>query len=358
MMKKRGKWLCLIVVFCFLFAGCGQRSNEVLSGEELMGNYKKAGQTEETVYQKLADGEPVRIAVLGDSIGFGIGTETENTWGYLLYYALAGEYGSLVTLDNLSIGGTTSYTGYYQFMRKLYDEPGTVYDLVIICYGHNDMPEDFALLYESILRSVKRHDPSCQIITILESSQREYTDKIRTIQDLSDRYGADVADTIEAFAASGQPYESLTDDGTHPNAEGYQLYFETIRQVIDRNVDQDKGAVPLPEPLDEKVRLFDECSFIAAEECAVEDGIYRFDTERPVLGIVVDRSVRGGDYVIKVDGTVRWDDSTKTENEYNWVNAVLIDRAVPSEAEVSAEFPEAGTEGSFLGFLTSGETVG
>lgn len=200
--------------------------------------------------QKLRTGQPIRVAILGDSNAAGTGTTPEHDWTFLFKTWLSAAYGSQVTLDNYAIGGTDSYTGYYlaETAMKTALTNAAPYDLLILCYGHNDDTETFALNYESLLYSVKKQNPSSQLITVLESSQQSYTDKMQTILDLSARYGADVADTILGFALSPLPSERLSDDGIHPNTEGHLIYFEMIGSILAKCVAENRPALPLPAP--------------------------------------------------------------------------------------------------------------
>ena len=79
---------------------------------------------------------------------------------------------SKVSVTNVSMGGNASYAGYVRTMA-LNDDVN--YDLAIICYGQNDSTDGFSTNYESIIRAIRSKYPDCSIISILESSQREYT---------------------------------------------------------------------------------------------------------------------------------------------------------------------------------------
>ena len=118
------------------------------------------------------------------------------------------------------------------------------YDLAIICYGQNDSTDGFSTNYESIIQAVRTKYPDCSIISILESSQREYTEKMTTIQSICEHYSIPVADTIAAFNNSGKAYDDLTGDGVHPNEAGQEIYFETVKSVIDDNVAASTGKMP------------------------------------------------------------------------------------------------------------------
>lgn len=116
-------------------------------------------------------------------------------------------------------------------------------DLAIICYGQNDRTDGFSTNYESIIRTIRTKYPDCSIISILESSQREYTEKMTTIQSICEHYGIPVADTIDAFNNSGKAYDDLSSDGVHPNDAGQEIYFETVKAVIDDNVAASTGKM-------------------------------------------------------------------------------------------------------------------
>lgn len=77
----------------------------------------------------------------------------------------------------------------------------------------------------------------------MESSQREYTEKMTTIQSICEHYDILVADTIAAFNNSGKAYDDLTVDGIHPNDAGQEIYYETVKAVIDDNVAASTGKM-------------------------------------------------------------------------------------------------------------------
>lgn len=214
----------------------------------------------DSFFQKLADGLNVSILIVGDSIGAGTGTgaETANgTWYTLLREELWQQYHVRAELTN----GNTSYAGYAR-VASLKDQQG--YDLAIICYGENDAKEDFSLYYESIIRTIRRKYPDCSVLSILESSQRAYTEKMQIIQQLSDAYGYLVVDTIAPFLTN---YDMLTGDGIHPNDKGQQIYFEEVFSVISKGVEEYRGKDPdMPSPVNASVADFDAFKAVTVDE--------------------------------------------------------------------------------------------
>ena len=184
----------------------------------------------DSFYQKLVDGFDVNVLIVGDSIGVGI---NETSWAGLLASYLQTTYKCKVNLTNVSMGGNSSYAGY---ARTLMLDDGVDYDLAVICYGQNDREQDFSLYYESIIRALRSKFSKCSVISILESSQRTYTNKMTTIQKICEHYNIPVADTIAAFANSGKEYSELCSDNVHPNDEGKVIYFETVKNIVDKDV--------------------------------------------------------------------------------------------------------------------------
>lgn len=201
----------------------------------------KQQEAEDSFYQKLADGFDVNVLVVGDSIGAGAGTQMDGQqWYTQLQTYLRTVNKSKVSVTNVSMGGNASYAGYVRTMAL---NDNVNYDLAIICYGQNDGTDGFSTNYESIIRAIRSKYPDCSIISILESSQREYTEKMTTIQSICEHYGIPVADTIDAFNNSGKDYDDLSNDGVHPNDVGQGIYFETVKSVIDDNVAASTGRM-------------------------------------------------------------------------------------------------------------------
>ena len=179
-------------------------------------------------YQKAACGQDVSFLVVGDSI-------TYSTWPDDVAAWLGFNYGIECELRNMSMPSNTSYAGYVTVNRLEADEQ---YDFVMVCYGQNDEPEDFELYYEALLRAVLEKNPNCSVICVLESSQREYTEKIQTIQALAEYYKLQTADAIFTFDHSGRTYMELLYDGVHPNVYGNELYVQCVTEVIAGQVEK------------------------------------------------------------------------------------------------------------------------
>lgn len=242
-------------------------------------------EAKDSFYQKLADGFDVKILVAGDSIGACSGASSSSTkWTTLMKNHLKEKYGVRAQITNVSVGGGTAYTDYVR-TQALPDN--REYDLAIICCGQNDSNNNFGLRYEALIRTINAKYEKCSIISILESSQRSYTEKMITIQTLAEHYDIFVADTIAPFAdGSRGEYSALTADGIHPNDAGYAIYADVINKIIDSAVAEYKGYNAEPTvPLYEGVEDFDNFTFIKAKEFERCENTFTYTLSSSVSGI-------------------------------------------------------------------------
>lgn len=258
----------------------------------------------------------LKVLIVGDSIGEGAGASDPSLkwYKYLIPY-MKETYGVKLDITNVSMGGNTSYAGYVRVM-ELDDKED--YDLAIICYGENDKPENFSLYYESILWAISNKYPSCRLMTILESSQRDYTEKIQIIQSLSEHYGAYVADTIAAFNNSGRPYEELCDDGTHPNDEGQKVYYEIVKTLMDDFYENRvQEALPVVEAVNSHISDFKNFRYYPVEDFQkIDEYTYELEIETLPGMLGIDYTCVKGENLI----TVYADDQIICEKQIVWNN--------------------------------------
>lgn len=251
-------------------------------------------------YQKIAHRTDVNILIVGDSIGAGTGaSEINKSWPTLLSTVIKDKYGVNCNITNISMGGNTSYAGYVQ-TKSLNNNID--YDLSIICYGQNDSEEDFSLYYESIIRAIQSKYKNCEIISILESSQREYTTKMQEIRLLDKYYNIPIADTIFSFNNSGINYENLSNDGVHPSDKGHEIYMKTILNLINENLDKNEIYFKSNlNPYNNDAVKFDTFKYISVGEFEkINDTTYELKT-KPIYGIMgIDYSFESGNNLAKI----------------------------------------------------------
>ena len=309
------------------------------------------------IYQKLKNGRYVNILIVGDSIGAGTGASgSECQWFSLLTEWMHQTYGVEYTLTNISMGGNTSYAGY---ARTMILEDGIDYDLAIICYGENDSEEGFSSNYEAIIRGIREKYTACNMISILESSQKTYTNKMQEIKRLADYYGIPVADTIKAFQESGYQETELAEDGTHPGDAGQKLYFETLRDVILNQLAKDESftkaklsAVNQDAMEYESFRYYPVDCFVRTDEFTWE-----METE-PINGkIGVYRSYDAGNCTLKVLNNDVLLKETVVDWQYEFSQTYfekISEEVYTIDGNIKLVFASAGQADEFEGLLFTG----
>lgn len=316
----------------------------------------KQQEAEDSFYQKLADGFDVNVLIVGDSIGEGAGTETDGQqWFKQLQTYLQNVNKGKVSVTNVSMGGNTSYAGYVRTMA-LNDDVD--YDLAIICYGQNDRTDGFSTNYESIIRTIRTKYPDCSIISILESSQREYTEKMTTIQSICDHYGIPVADTIAAFNNSGKSYDDLTKDGVHPNDAGQTIYYETVKAVIDENVTASTGKMEDADVINADVHKFDNFIWYGADTDfeRVDDTTFTLNASASgILGI--DYTFESGDNKadIYVDGELYKSPTVTFNYDFSQRHIMVVSDDCTVEKEIKVVFNSKEQADGFQGMCFSWE---
>lgn len=316
----------------------------------------KQQEAEDSFYQKLADGFDVNVLIVGDSIGAGAGTETDGQqWFKQLQTYLRTVNKSKVSVTNVSMGGNTSYAGYVRTMA-LRDDVN--YDLAIICYGQNDGYEGLSTNYEAMVRVIRSKYPDCSIISILESSQREYTPNIVAIQNICEHYSIPVADTIAAFNNSGKAYDDLTGDGVHPNEAGQKIYFETVKSVIDDNVAASTGKMTDVDVINADVHKFDNFVWYDASSDfeRVDDTTFTISTSASgVLGI--DYTYESGDNKadIYVDGELFESPMVTFDYDFSQRHILVVSDDCTVKNEIKVVFNTKEQADGFKGMCFSWE---
>ena len=311
----------------------------------------KQKEAEDSFYQKLVDGFDVNVLVVGDSIAEG--GQGEKGWCTLLQNNLRKTYGNSVSFTNVSMGGNASYAGYVRTMA-LNDDVD--YDLAIICYGQNDGADGFSTNYESIIRAIRSKYPDCSIISILESSQRTYTEKMTTIQSICEHYSIPVADTIAAFNDSGKAYDDLTGDGVHPNDAGQEIYFETVKAVINDNVTASTGKMTDTDVINADVHKFDNFVWYDASSDfeRVDDTTFTISVSATgVLGI--DYTYESGDNKadIYVDGELFESPTVTFDYDFSQRHIMVVSDDCTVKSEIKVVFNTKEQADGFKGMCFS-----
>lgn len=314
----------------------------------------KQKKADDSFYQKLADGFDVNVLVVGDSIGEAAGASSYDTfWMSLLQESIQNTYKGKVSFKNISMGGNTSYAGYVRTMAL---DDDTDYDLAIICYGQNDSTEGFSAYYESIIRAIRSKYPDCSVISILESSQREYTEKMTTIQSICSHYGIPVADTIAAFNNSDKAYGDLTEDGVHPNDAGQTIYYETIKDVIDENVAASTGKMKDADVINTDACKLDNFVWYGSEKDFIRENDVTYVINVSASGIMgIDYTFESGDNKadIYVDGKLYESPTVFFDYDFSQRHIMVVSADCTVEKEIRIIFNNKEQADGFRGICFS-----
>ena len=267
-----------------------------------------------TIYEKIAEGSSFDYLIIGDSIGRGSGAENkELSWFNQMEALIKEDYGSRGRQHLIVQSGATAFEGIYKLQKTRQTQN---MDLIFIVFGENDrkfmQPDEFSFFYEKLIRNAKELYPNAELITFVETplKQEAYA---KEIQRISVHYGAKCLDMRIPFEKSGIRPEHLTSDMVHPNGNGYQLYAQTILELIKTNIQKDAVVASIPNPLmkNEFIQFEDNKEIIANKGFFLENGIYvsrnpggylEYKFHGPILGVKMIRNEEGGMVNVYIDG--------------------------------------------------------
>ena len=234
------------------------------------------------LYQKLKEGLQVNALFLGN----GSATSTSSGQHHWVFDAVAyweQHFGIDIQGGNYARVNTTAFYGYT--MMNEYPR-GLRYDLVVVCYGAQDDPADFAFYYDGLLRSIKNQNAKCEIFCIIEANAAGYNENAETVRLLSDYYGAVCIDMIQYFKDNGVNFDSAL-DGLNPTTEGSDTYLEAIKTVVQENVSAGRKVPERTASYDAKADCFDKFTFVEAKSLSrATPTSYEYVTHDPVVGIM------------------------------------------------------------------------
>ena len=299
-----------------------QATQQRLSDQQLLSLER---QLNDSFYQRLQDKLPVRVLVVGDGYGAGMGaSQAARSWAQRLKASLAMKYGVTVELTNVSLSEQNGGFGAWAALRQQPDgaatamlaemvgdgraevaKDGTIsaegwnntmshafrkdeYDLAIVSLGMTDDPSQFPTWYEAVLRGLREKYRQCSVISLLSSQALtspelgfadENTEALRTI---SKQYHADVVNvgmemldpegakngaTASEIDSSNPAIQKYTVEGLYLNDAGQSFLADTLQKFIDQKVANAQGytagEVTL---LDPAVEALDEFHYIPIAE--------------------------------------------------------------------------------------------
>ena len=245
-----------------------QATQQRLSDQQLLSLER---QLNDSFYQRLQDQLPVRVLVVGDGYGAGMGaSQAARSWAQRLKASLAMKYGVTVELTNISLSEQNGGFGAWASLRQQSDgaatamlaemvgdgraevaKDGTIlaegwnntmshafrkdeYDLAIVSLGMTDDPSQFPTWYEAVLRALREKYRQCSVISLLSSQALtspelgfadENTEALRTI---SKQYHADVVNV---------GMEMLDPEGAGKGATTSEIAQKAVAMAADSGAD-------------------------------------------------------------------------------------------------------------------------
>ena len=296
-------------------------------------------------YTNVIDKLPINILINGDSIGDGLYTSA-------LSSVIESEFGSKVQIDNISLPGNTSFAGFCQ--NNINYQPEKSYDLIFLCYGQNDLDSDnFSFDYENLLRSTIIKYPDAQILPILESSQKTYSNKIKKIMELCEYYNIAYVDTIHSFNASGFPYQQLTLDGIHPNTLGYKIYCQEIVNVLHTCLsEKQNGKAKLKNPINPSCNNFTNTIYVSKNDMVITDGVYSYHTDQTINAIGIDRTLSPGQHNLNLQVNDSYYDLSYSWNydfEQRHIEQITLNTSNGTSIQIAS--PDDTADGYFNGII-------
>lgn len=249
-------------------------------------------------YQKLREGLQVNALFLGNGASTAV-SSGQRQWVFDAVAHWERTFGLDIQGGNYARVNTTAFYGYT--MMNEYPR-GLRYDLVVVSYGAQDDPADFAFYYDGLLRSIKNQNAKCEIFCVIEANADGYSENAETVRLLSDYYGAVCIDMIQYFKDNGVNFETAL-DGINPTPEGSDVYLEAIKSVVQENLDSGRKVPERTATYDAKATCFDKFSFVEAKALSKDTVTsYEYVTDDPVVGIMYYNTSDGGTIRIYSDG--------------------------------------------------------
>lgn len=199
---------------------------------------KQKSDEEINFYGKLMQSMDVNILILGDEISLSDGSsDYHNTWYSLFKSWLESTYRAHTTLKVLGESGATAYRG-----KEIFDaaKDTTDFDLVITCFGRNDMANaiqvsDFSQNYNDLIYALRSKNNNCIILPLLSNDLPENNDYRNATIQLCNDNSLKYVDALDGFVNSGIPVNTLTANNL-PADSGYKIYANCFSKIISQEV--------------------------------------------------------------------------------------------------------------------------
>ena len=195
----------------------------------------------ENFYKKLAKKEKVKVLIIGDGIALSEGkTSEDGVWQNGVSYIIKNTYGCESEVVSLAKNKSKVSDG----IKVVGNNDVKDYDLIITCFGHNDSRDkisidEFKTNYVTLITKLKEANGNVIIMPIVESTLEKDNVYRNAIINTCSESSIDYADMKLAFEKSGIIERNLENNDL-PNNTGYQIYTQTIGEVIKAGMAKNK----------------------------------------------------------------------------------------------------------------------
>ncbi|MCM1335279.1 MAG: SGNH/GDSL hydrolase family protein [Bacteroides sp.] len=199
----------------------------------------------ENVLRRAKNGEEITVAYVGGSITEGLTAGAEKCWARLSYEWLCETLPeATINYVNAGMSGTPSTLGVIRAERDVLAPEGDP-DIVFIEFAVNDGQDALSKnAYESLVRRMLSLDRDTAVVLLFTVLKNGYSCETAHMKPIGEHYDLPMISVGMAlndeFASGRTPWETYSDDESHPNEWGHVLvkdfvahYFETILDGLD-----------------------------------------------------------------------------------------------------------------------------
>lgn len=250
--------------------------SSIAQTELLYSDYINSREKLRGTHRRLCEDKKLNIVYFGGSVtsGYGASDAEQSSWraSCTEWFKQSFPDAEINAYDS-SIGGSGSMLGAF---RCEHDVNALTPDLVFVDLAVNDLYcqtsfDDVKLYYESIVRQIKTSFPDCDIIALYITDQSNATgdnggmfDQLLAQEEIAKYYKLPSillgnAACSRFDASNADEWSKYFVDIVHPNDDGYALYFDAIRELLETELIYDAPSEDeaLPYALPEKLSSTD-----------------------------------------------------------------------------------------------------
>ena len=199
----------------------------------------------EDFYQKLRDGQSIKILVLGDDTVSAQQSSDSDNWINLLTEKLHTAYKATFNVTYAPQIPTNVAEGFIQY-EKLRSGSDSQYDLIFLSFGQYDQSKidlnTFHLYYDRLLNQLMTDQPKAAIFPVVEYALGKSNGFLADIQQLTAYYGLTAVDIAGTIGSKQNGKSGLSSDSVHLNSVGDGWIADEVYDQIKQDVESKKTS--------------------------------------------------------------------------------------------------------------------